>query len=103
MDADADEGRGRLERFVRENWPALAVTYTEVPRFGRLIESYEPEKAIVVAVTGAGQGPHSADPEPTAAPKTRRSRSSAPIPRFACGRSLSSRRLRKRWPASTAH
>lgn len=32
------------------------VTYTEVARFGRLIAGYEPERAIVVAVTRGGDG-----------------------------------------------
>ncbi len=31
----------------------LYVTYTEVPRFSRLIESYDPERDMVVAVVGA--------------------------------------------------
>ena len=43
------------------------VTMTEVPSFARLIESYEPERAIVVAATGAGEGPYAADPQPTTA------------------------------------
>jgi hypothetical protein len=45
------------------------VTFSEVPRFERLIESYEPEKEIIVAATGAGQGPHSVDPEPKVGPE----------------------------------
>ena len=65
MDADDGEGRARLESFVRENWAALAarawsgyalqgrgglligwhVTLTDVPRFARLIESYERRRA----------------------------------------------------------
>ena len=80
METDGGEGRARLESFVREiGWYAVEaseagqamtltphyVTFTEVPRFARLIECYEPERAIVVAATGAGEGPHAADPEPT--------------------------------------
>ncbi len=90
MAKDDEPAHARVERFVRENWTALAgfawrgykkqgrggllihwtavatweakqpvtlvphyITYTEVSRFGHLIESYDPARAMVVAVVGA--------------------------------------------------
>ncbi|HET7295300.1 MAG TPA: hypothetical protein VFM88_22975 [Vicinamibacteria bacterium] len=42
------------------------VTYTEVARFSRLIASYDPEKAIVIALTRGGDGGGTIEVQPMA-------------------------------------